>query len=183
MTNPGTPEQVDVAVIGGGLSGLSAARILRAGGRSVAVLEARNRVGGKMWTESVGGHRADMGAHWIGPTQDRIASLARELGVRTQRQHLDGDAVLLSRGRRRTFSGSLPPLSPLSLAELGIVQLRIDRMRRRVPLERPWLLAAGPSRDSETVAAFAERNLRTRDARMFLDLTTRLVFGAEPEEL
>ena len=183
MTDPRTPDQVDVAVIGGGLSGLSAARRLRAGGRSVAVLEARNRVGGKMWTESVGGHRADMGAHWIGPTQDRIASLARELGVRTQRQHLDGDAVLLSRGRRRTFSGSLPPLSPLALAELGVVQLRLERMRRRVPLERPWLLAAGPSRDSETVAAFAERNLRTRDARLFLGLTTQLVFGAEPEEL
>ena len=135
-------ETVDVAIVGGGLSGLSAARRLRAGGRSVTVLEARERVGGKMRTDTVDGHRADLGAHWIGPTQDRIAALARELGVRVERQHLEGKAVLASAGRRRTFSGSLPPLSPLSLAELGIAQLRLNRLRRRVPVEQPWVPAA-----------------------------------------
>ena len=124
MVEPGTQEQVDVVVVGGGLSGLTAARRLRAGGRSVVVLEARDRVGGKMWTESVGGHRVDLGAHWIGPTQDRIAALARELGVRTEPQHLEGKSVLVSRGRRRTFKGSIPPLSPLALAELGVAQLQ-----------------------------------------------------------
>ncbi|MGH2979759.1 MAG: FAD-dependent oxidoreductase, partial [Solirubrobacterales bacterium] len=71
---------VDVAIVGAGLSGLSAARRLRAGARTVIVLEARDRVGGKMRTEPVGGHDADLGAHWIGPTQDRVAALARELG-------------------------------------------------------------------------------------------------------
>ena len=183
MVEPGTQEQVDVAVVGGGLSGLTAARRLRAGGRSVVVLEARNRAGGKMWTESVGGHRVDLGAHWIGPTQDRIAALARELGVPTQPQHLDGKSVLLSRGRRRTFKGSIPPLSPLALAELGVAQRKLERLRRQVRVDQPWLLAAGGGRDSETVEAFARRNLRTRDARMFLSLTTKLVLGAEPEEL
>ncbi len=183
MVEPGAQEQVDVAVVGAGLSGLTAAHRLRAAGRSVVVLEARNRAGGKMWTESVGGHRVDLGAHWIGPTQDRIAALARELGVRTRRQHLEGKSVLLSRGRRRTFKGSIPPLSPLALAELGVAQLKLEHLRRQVRVDQPWLLAAGGGRDSETVEAFARRNLRTRDARMFLSLTTELVLGAEPEEL
>ena len=91
-------ETVDVAIVGGGLSGLSAARRVRAGGRSVTVLEARERVGGKMRTDTVDGHHADLGAHWIGPTQDRIAALAGELGVRVERQHLEGEAVLVSGG-------------------------------------------------------------------------------------
>ena len=176
-------EAVDVAVVGGGLSGLCAARRLRAAGRSVVVLEARERVGGKMWTDTVGGHAADLGAHWIGPTQDRIAALARELGVRVERQRLEGRAVLVSRGRRRTFRGSLPPLSPLSLAELGLAQLRLNRLRRRVPVEQPWALAADTGWDAQTVAGFARRHLHTAGARMFLDLATELVFGAEPEEL
>src|SRR6185503_16407279 len=133
-------ETVDVAIVGGGLSGLSAARRLRAGGRSVAVLEARERVGGKMRTDLVAGHHADLGAHWIGPTQDRVAALARELGVRTQPQHLEGRAVLVAGGRRRTFRGSIPPLSPLAIAELGIAQLRLERRRKRVPVEHPWVL-------------------------------------------
>jgi monoamine oxidase len=174
---------VDVAVIGAGLSGLSAARRVRGAGRSVVVLEARDRAGGKMHTETVGGHHADLGAHWIGPTQDRVAALARELGVRTEPQRLEGRAVLVSGGRRRTFRGSLPPLSPLSLAELGVAQLRLNRLRRRVPLDQPWVLGAVTDWDAQTVAAFARRSLRTAGARMFLDLATELVFGAEPEEL
>ncbi len=176
-------DAVDVAIVGGGLSGLSAARRLRARGRTVAVLEARNRVGGKMWTGEVGGHHVDLGAHWIGPTQDRVAALARELGVRTAPQPLDGRAVLVSRGRRRTFRGSIPPLSPLSIAELGIAQLRLDRLRRKVSLDHPWVHAAVTDWDAQTVDAFARRYLRTRDARMFLSLATELVFGAEIEEL
>ena len=174
---------LDVAVIGAGLSGLSAARRLAAGGRSVAVLEARDRVGGKMRTDTVGGHRADMGAHWIGPTQDRVAALARELGVRTEPQHLDGRSILVADRKRRTFRGSLPPLSPLSLAELAVLQVRLSRLRRRVPVDQPWAPAATTDWDSQTVAAFARRRLRTAGARLFVDLATELVFGAEPEEL
>jgi len=180
-----SPEQpvVDVAVIGGGLSGLSAARRLVGEGRTVGVLEARDRVGGKMRTDTVGGHRADMGAHWIGPTQDRVAALARELGVRTEPQHLDGRSVLVADRKRRTFRGSLPPLSPLALAELGVLQLRLNRLRRRVPLEEPWAPAATTDWDSRTVADFARRRLRTAGARLFVDLATELVLGAEPDEL
>jgi monoamine oxidase len=174
---------VDAAVVGAGLSGLCAARRLRAAGRTVLVLEARDRVGGKMRTDQVAGHAADLGAHWIGPTQDRIADLARELGVRTEPQPLEGRSVLVSRGKRRTFRGSIPPLSPLSLGELGIAQLRLERLRRRIPLDRPWTVAAGTGWDARTLDTFARRYLRTSGARMFLDLATELVFGAEPEEL
>ena len=179
----GRPDEVDVAIVGGGLSGLTAARRLRDRERTMAVLEARERVGGKMWTDTVGGHHADLGAHWIGPTQDRVAALGRELGVRTERQKLDGRAVLVSRGKRRTFRGSLPPLSPVSIAELGIAQLRLDRLRKKVSVEQPWVHAAVTDWDSQTVDTFARRYLHTRDARMFLNLAAELVFGAEIEEL
>src|SRR3954451_21466205 len=122
MSAPGNEAIADVAVVGGGLSGLAAARRIAAANRSVVVLEARERVGGKMRTDDVAGHRADMGAHWVGPTQNRVAALASELGVRTEPQHMDGRAVLVARGRRRTFKGSIPPLSPPALAELGVAQ-------------------------------------------------------------
>jgi monoamine oxidase len=183
MSTPAGGETLDVAVVGGGLSGLSAARRIAAAQRSVVVLEARDRVGGKMRTDVVAGHHADMGAHWIGPTQDRVAALASELGVRTQPQHLDGRAVLVARGRRRTFKGSVPPLSPPALAELGIAQLRLDRLRKRVPLEDPWSLAATTDWDRQTAASFGRRYLHTAGARMFFNLATELIFGAEPEEL
>ena len=81
------------------------------------------------------------------------------------------------------FAGSIPPLSPLSIAELGIAQLRLDRLRKKVSVDHPWVHAAVTDWDAQTVDTFARRYLRTRDARMFLNLATELVFGAEIEEL
>jgi monoamine oxidase len=72
---------VDVIVIGGGVAGLVAARRLHQRGRTVRVLEARERVGGRVLSQQVGREVLDLGGQWIGPTQDRLAELARELGV------------------------------------------------------------------------------------------------------
>ena len=73
-----------MAVVGAGLAGLTAARDLLAAGHSVVVLEARDRVGGRMLNEDLGdGKVVEVGGQWIGPTQDRMAALAREMGVDT----------------------------------------------------------------------------------------------------
>jgi len=71
-----------VVVIGGGVSGLSAARLLHQQGVDVVVLEARDRVGGRTWTVADPAYRwVDIGGAYIGPTQRRVARLANELGL------------------------------------------------------------------------------------------------------
>jgi monoamine oxidase len=71
--------EVDVVVIGAGLAGLVAARDLQRAGRSVVVLEARDRVGGRTLNQELGGGKVvEAGGQWIGPTQDRLAALADE---------------------------------------------------------------------------------------------------------
>jgi len=75
--------KVDVVVVGGGLAGLSAARTLVKSGKSVAVLEARDRVGGRTLNHSLGGGKVvEVGGEFVGPTQDYTIGLANELGVK-----------------------------------------------------------------------------------------------------
>ena len=132
MSAPPADQVFDVAVVGAGLSGLSAARRIAAAGRSVVVLEARDRVGGKMRTDDVGGHRADMGAHWIGPTQDRVAALAAELACAPEPQHLDGRAVLVRGWPAAHVQGLVAaPLPSRSGRARRLAQLRLDRLRKQ----------------------------------------------------
>jgi monoamine oxidase len=171
-----------VIVVGAGISGLTAARELQRAGLTVTLLEARDRVGGKMYTVEIGSDQVDLGAHWIGPGQTRLAELAHELGVQTAPQHLDGRNVLLNRGRRSTFKGTIPRMSPLALIDLQIGIWRLEAMRKRLPLSgtlpdksRQW--------DRISLGTWAQKKLRTRGARMVLDLSTELVYGGEPDEL
>lgn len=55
----------DVVIIGAGVAGLTAAKRLASLGRSVIVLEARDRIGGRAWTDSLVGTPIDRGAHWL----------------------------------------------------------------------------------------------------------------------
>jgi monoamine oxidase len=75
-------EHVDTIVVGAGVSGLTAARLLSGAGRRVVVLEARDRVGGRVWTDRRDGRVTDMGASWIhGITDSAVHAAADAAGL------------------------------------------------------------------------------------------------------
>ncbi len=78
-------KDVDVIIVGAGAAGLAAARSLLAAGQSVLLLEARDRIGGRVWTEpDVAGHPVDHGASFIHAWQDNPwTAIARRLGMPT----------------------------------------------------------------------------------------------------
>ena len=76
--------EFDTIVIGAGVAGLSAARLLATHGRNVVVLEARDRIGGRVHTDRTDGHVTDLGASWIhGITDSPVAAAAATFGMRT----------------------------------------------------------------------------------------------------
>lgn len=188
--------ETDVAIVGAGLAGLVAARRLAAAGAGVLVVEARDRVGGRLLNEEIGdGKVVEVGGQWIGPTQERLAALAAELGVETFPTHDAGAHLIEFDGRLTSYTGALTDarvslvrdlsraISPLALADLEQARARLDRMAREVPLEEPWAAAKAPEWDRQTFASWIARNTRTEGARHLFELATEAVWAAEPGDV
>jgi monoamine oxidase len=182
--NEAATHEADVVVIGAGLAGLVAARELTAHGASIVVLEARDRVGGRVLNHELGeGKIVEVGGQWIGPTQDRLAALARQLGVETFPTHVEGDNVLEYRGRLRRYAGTIPRINPVVLVDVERAQRRLNRLARRVPLDAPWEAPDAQRLDGQTAASWLRRNLATSAGRMLLELGIEAVWAAQPEDL
>jgi len=179
-----TERHADFVVVGAGLAGLAAARALRAAGRDVVVLEARDRVGGRTLNEPIGdGKVVEIGAQWVGPTQDRVLAMIRELGLETFPTHTAGKNVFERGGATSTYSGTIPRTNPVGLAEVGVAMKRLNSMAAAVPPAAPWRAPKAASWDSQTFATWMRRNVFTGAARDILRLAIIGVWAAEPEDV
>jgi monoamine oxidase len=183
MAEPRSHE-ADLVVVGAGLAGMTAAREAVASGASVVVVEARDRVGGRVLNHDIGGGAVvELGGQWIGPTQDRLAALAGELGVGTFPTHDEGENVIDYAGSLRRYTGTIPRINPLVLLDVQRAQHKLNRLARRVPLEAPWRASDAARLDAQTAATWMRRNLVTRAGRALLELGIEAVWAAEPEEM
>ena len=178
----------DVVVVGAGLSGLMAARKVAASGRSVVVLEARNRVGGRTLNHPLGaGKVVEVGGQWIGPTQDHLAALARELGVATYKTYNNGNYLFYEAGKLTPYTptgpfGAVPPDLTAAL-QLETVLVKLNSMAATVPLSAPWSAPDAWDWDGQTFETFKRTNTIGTGANNLLDLAIESVFACEPRDV
>jgi monoamine oxidase len=176
--------EVDVVVVGAGFAGLSAARDLTAAGRTVAVLEARPRVGGRVRNEPIGsGKVVEVGGQWVGPTQDQVLALAKDVGIETFPTYDTGARVLHFGGRRGTYKGTIPRINPVVIADVGRAQARLESLAKTVPLDAPWTAAKAEAWDAVTFETWLRRNTLTAAGKTLLALGIEAVFACEPGDV
>ena len=186
---PGSlPERADVVIVGAGLAGLTAARRLTGHRHSVVVLEANDRVGGRVWNHDLGhGVVTERGGTFIGPTQNHLAALATELKVPTYRVYDTGEDVYINGSDRFTYSdtgpfGTAPP-DPAIATGLATLVLGIDKLAATIPVDRPWDAPDAAALDGETLASYLSAQGASPELQALAAAATRPIFGAEPREL
>lgn len=177
------PTGTGAIVVGAGAAGLAAADRLVEQGVDCILLEARDRVGGRIHSEQMWGTWVDQGGQWIGPGQDHAAAMVRRLGLRTMPTNVDGDKTLLFGGRRTRHTGRIPRLPPVTLADVGQAQWRFDRLAASVDLHRPWRTPDAHRLDSQTFETWIRRTARTAGGREFFRIAAQAVFATEAANL
>lgn len=185
-TSHNASQYADVAIIGGGFSGLVSARELVKANKSVVVLEARDRVGGRVFdTHFSDGSTAPLGGQFVGPTQYNMVALAKEFDVELMPTYANGSSVLYLNGSRSVFSsdaletGNLP-IDAVSIAEVAYIQELLNTMGNQLDPAAIWKHPKAYEWDSQTFGSWLDSHVSSPITRFILDLAATGGFCEEP---
>jgi monoamine oxidase len=168
----------DVAIVGAGLSGLLAARLLDRDGVDVLVLEAQDRVGGRTLTAHLDDSAfIDDGGQWVSPNQGRIVSLASELDVQLFPSWGEGKTVLIRDGKRHVADGLFLPEDGNASSEATAAAKELAAMAESVPVDAPWRGEHAREWDVQRLHEWLAQRVAAERARIALATAIEGVFA------
>lgn len=174
----------DVIIIGAGFSGLAAARVLQAQNVSFSILEARDRIGGRVYTKRFeNGKYLDFGGQWIGPGQDRMYELCSEYGVGYYDTYNEGKHILDLNGKIKKYKGLIPKLDIISLVNLDWVMRKLERMAKNIDCSKPWTHPKAAKWDRMTLQDFLYKNCISKTCMKVITLALETVFASQPKDI
>jgi putrescine oxidase len=156
----------DVVIVGAGATGLTAATQLQRAGHSVIVLEARDRVGGRLWTNLVEGQMFELGGQWVSPDQTALLETLDELGLETYARYREGESVYVgSDGEAKRFTGDIFPANPHTRAEIERLIGVLDELVAQTDPAAPWEHPMAPEFDRISFRTWLEQQSDDAEAR------------------
>ncbi|MDB5483208.1 MAG: hypothetical protein JWO83_4261 [Caulobacteraceae bacterium] len=175
--------KAEVAIVGAGIAGLKAAASLVDLGCSVVVLEANDRVGGRLKASEVAGRVVDVGGQWVGARHTVLLEEARRLGIDTYPQFAKGRTQLQLQGRLTRFTGDVPRMPLLALLEVARLQRLWARDMATVPAAAPWTARNAREWDAMSLESWILDHLHTAGARAFARIVPRGAWAAEAAQV
>ena len=174
----------DTIIVGGGFAGVSAARELHRSNKSILLLEARERLGGRVHSIKVlDGIDIELGGQWIGPSQYKMYELVKEFGIETYRTYDKGKCVLDLNQKITTYTGLIPKVDPWSLWNIDRCVKRLDKMAKSLSLDAPWLHPNAAKWDSMTLETFLQKQVKTKKAMKIVKAGLETVLACCPNEV
>jgi monoamine oxidase len=181
---------LDAIIVGAGLSGLVCATRLAAAGKDVLVVEASERVGGRLLTARVGNVTVDLGGQWLTVGQPRLAALAAELGVATFPHRREGRHVIAPPWPRGWFAqvgaafAQWRAVGRIRRAMRSLVAADIHRMEEGAALDDEALAARfDRALDRVSLASWLQRTIASPTARSMLALHAELLLAADVDDV
>ena len=183
VSHESSAPQTQVVVVGAGFAGLSAARALSRQGRKVVVLEARDRIGGRVKAAQIAGRAIDAGGMWVGPSQTRLLDLIKEYGLHTVPQFETGINIAEFGGKRLTASGEAIGFDQQTQEEYDRIIRNLTRLSDQVPLDAPWGMPRAEEYDQITADDWFLAQTKNSAILGFLRAFVRAIFTADPYQI
>ncbi len=172
-------QQADVLVIGAGFAGLTATRNLQRAGKKVVVLEARDRVGGRVMRGTIAGYPIDVGGMFVGPTQTKLIELIKEFGLHTAPIFERGKGVIELNGMHVLAEGEDLGLDSRTQAEYDRLVAKLDALAAQVSLEEPWKTPDAEALDEITLEEWIRIATPNETLRAFFRSQARINLAAD----
>ena len=179
---------VDVVIIGGGVSGLVAAREIERQGMSTAIMEAAPQLGGRcLRQQTIQNCWLDLGGQWMGKTHNLFQALSKELGIEIFKSYFDGNTVLVWNGKRvvvpmsSDWAGTFLDVSYNCVPALPKDREAALKLHREflslvetVNAESPWQTPLARALDTETIESWMRKRTDSDLAHSILRWYTRV---------
>ena len=196
----------DCIVIGAGYAGLAAAKALKEANKTVLLIEARDRVGGRAKTIQLGSHSHaadadegvmdrstttstasssgvglnywDVGASFLGPRQLRMHALCKEFNINTFKTPREGDLVCNYRGKAQRYGNpDRPPFRLWEQADLALFIRRFEKLSETIDVEEPWKTPNAASLDKVTAREWFAKQLWTKAGMDIANMSMESTLG------
>ncbi|UYV64061.1 MAOB [Cordylochernes scorpioides] len=126
----------------------------------------------------------DLGGSYIGPTQDRVLRLVKELGIKLYVVNEEQDLIFFRDGKRWRFNDDIFPLflNIFSYLDLNHIFKKLDDMGKQIPIREPWTCPHANEWDTMSFKEFLDKECWTKGAKQYMEMLMSLIVTVNGHE-